>query len=253
MTLVKIVLERPTSTGWEPARGSVIISASKRHDAPSSVHLPDTFRVRLGQPYIVNDVIVKAAEAGVAWAEMEPSTMQWVWKFDERVDGGSIRYKRLDQASGEIEYIELVEVDPKSFGVSLPAQWEVEAGLLQAQVESNTDALAQITAGSGPAYDTFLEIKAFVEMLDSATGAEIGDLVTAIEAKADPSDITDAIGGLAEVASSGAYGDLSGRPTLGTAAAQNVSAFATAAQGETADVTAAALSGLLAEIDGGTP
>jgi hypothetical protein len=40
---------------------------------------------------------------------------------------------------------------------------------------------------------------------------------------------------LAPVATSGAYGDLSGRPTLGTAAAQNVEAFATAAQGAKAD------------------
>lgn len=43
------------------------------------------------------------------------------------------------------------------------------------------------------------------------------------------------ITGLAGVATSGAYGDLSGLPTLGSAAAQNTSAFATAAQGTTAD------------------
>jgi hypothetical protein len=41
--------------------------------------------------------------------------------------------------------------------------------------------------------------------------------------------------GLAEVAASGAYGDLSGRPTLGTAAATNAGAYATAAQGGKAD------------------
>lgn len=39
----------------------------------------------------------------------------------------------------------------------------------------------------------------------------------------------------AAVATSGSYGDLTGRPTLGTAAAQNVEAFATAAQGAKAD------------------
>lgn len=45
-------------------------------------------------------------------------------------------------------------------------------------------------------------------------------------------DVTPA---LADVATSGAYGDLTGTPTLGTAAAQNVGAFATAAQGALAD------------------
>lgn len=40
---------------------------------------------------------------------------------------------------------------------------------------------------------------------------------------------------LATVATSGAYADLSGKPTLGTAAAANVTDFATAAQGATAD------------------
>ncbi|MCL2889784.1 MAG: hypothetical protein FWF34_00800, partial [Alphaproteobacteria bacterium] len=40
---------------------------------------------------------------------------------------------------------------------------------------------------------------------------------------------------LAPVATSGSYNDLSGRPTLGTAAAANASDFATAAQGVKAD------------------
>lgn len=43
------------------------------------------------------------------------------------------------------------------------------------------------------------------------------------------------ITGLASVATSGAYSSLTGLPTLGTAAAQNSTAFATAAQGTTAD------------------
>lgn len=43
------------------------------------------------------------------------------------------------------------------------------------------------------------------------------------------------ISSLAAVATSGAYGDLTGRPTLGTAAAQDAGDFATSAQGATAD------------------
>jgi hypothetical protein len=46
------------------------------------------------------------------------------------------------------------------------------------------------------------------------------------------------ITGLATVATSGAYGDLSGRPALGTAAAANVGDFATSAQGAKADSAA---------------
>lgn len=43
------------------------------------------------------------------------------------------------------------------------------------------------------------------------------------------------ITGLATVASTGAYSDLSGLPTFGTASAENSTAFATAAQGALAD------------------
>ncbi len=53
-------------------------------------------------------------------------------------------------------------------------------------------------------------------------------------------------GDLSSVATSGVYGDLTGRPTLGTAAAANTSAFATAAQGALAD--SAVQPGALAEV-----
>ena len=54
------------------------------------------------------------------------------------------------------------------------------------------------------------------------------DLQNALDAKADESS-------LADVATTGAYADLSGRPSLGTAAAANTGDFATAAQGGKAD------------------
>jgi hypothetical protein len=47
------------------------------------------------------------------------------------------------------------------------------------------------------------------------------------------------VGNLATVAISGAYGDLTGKPTLGTAAGQDSDAFATAAQGAKADAATA--------------
>lgn len=57
--------------------------------------------------------------------------------------------------------------------------------------------------------------------------------------------------GLASVAASGAYGDLSGRPSLGTAAATDATAYATAAQGAKADtaVQPATLSGYVQTSD----
>src|SRR4051812_26872784 len=61
-----------------------------------------------------------------------------------------------------------------------------------------------------------------------STFATSSDLSSGLAAKAD-------ISSLAAVATSGAYNDLSGLPTLGTAAAQNTGFFATAAQGALAD------------------
>jgi hypothetical protein len=60
------------------------------------------------------------------------------------------------------------------------------------------------------------------------TLSDQGDLQSAIDAKANSAD-------LADVATSGAYSDLSGKPTLGTAAAAASTDFATAAQGAKAD------------------
>lgn len=68
-----------------------------------------------------------------------------------------------------------------------------------------------------------------------------GNRLTNLAASSAPSDaarkdeLTALAGSLAPVATSGAYADLTGKPSLGTAAAQNVEAFATAAQGSKAD------------------
>jgi hypothetical protein len=64
----------------------------------------------------------------------------------------------------------------------------------------------------------------------NATNAELRDRSTHTGTQS-ASTVT----GLAAVATSGEYSDLSGRPTLGTAAAQDSTAFATAAQGTKAD------------------
>lgn len=65
---------------------------------------------------------------------------------------------------------------------------------------------------------------------------------------------------LATVATTGAYSDLTGTPTLGTAAAEDSTAFATAAQGALADsatqpgdLAAVATSGAVADVSGAAP
>lgn len=82
---------------------------------------------------------------------------------------------------------------------------------------------------------------------DLATKADSASVTTALTLKVDKTTtvnghplsanvtVTSPDLGLAAVATSGAYADLSGKPTLGTASAQNVGAFAAAAQGAKAD------------------
>lgn len=69
--------------------------------------------------------------------------------------------------------------------------------------------------------------------LGTAAEANVGDFATA--AQGATADTAVQPGDLAMVATTGAYADLSGKPTLGTAAAETVGYFATAAQGALAD------------------
>ncbi|MDD7812635.1 hypothetical protein PP713_08710 [Mycobacterium sp. CSUR Q5927] len=80
--------------------------------------------------------------------------------------------------------------------------------------------------------------------LSEKIAAVVAAIGAELKLKADASD-------LATVATSGNYGDLSGLPTLGTAAAQNTTAFATAAQGTKADsaVQPGDLAGIESELD----
>jgi hypothetical protein len=82
------------------------------------------------------------------------------------------------------------------------------------------------------------------------TGAEIDEGITKAGTAVQPDN-------LADVATSGAYADLSGLPTLGTAAAASVDDFATAAQGDLAasavqpgELDDVAFSGAYADLSG---
>ena len=85
-----------------------------------------------------------------------------------------------------------------------------------------------LTKASGTDYDT--------EWQDSTGGIESVQAGTNISVdNTDPTNPVVSASGFATVATSGSYNDLSSKPTLGTAAAQNVGYFATAAQGALAD------------------
>ena len=64
----------------------------------------------------------------------------------------------------------------------------------------------------------------------SFTGVQIDAALTKANSAVQPA-------GLATVATTGAYNDLTGKPTLGTAAATAATAYATAAQGAKADTS----------------
>lgn len=86
-----------------------------------------------------------------------------------------------------------------------------EAGLMTAADKTKIDGVA--TGATANSADATLLARA------NHTGTQAASTIT----------------GLATVATTGAYGDLSGLPTLGTAAATNATAYATAAQGAKAD------------------
>ena len=274
MTLVKFSLTKPGPFGLLPARGSLLLSPNERLYLADSIEVPDPFRVRLGDPWIVGGVVVYAGVPGVAWADLAPTTADWAWKVWERVDGGSIHYKEVpNQPVGFIEYDDLIEVDPGTLSQTpqAVAVFQTAIDALQIEIDANGAALAQITAGAGPAYDTFVELMALLDALEADTTDELADLLAAIALKADASalgtEVTDrtnadialqaAISALHAVAASGDYSDLDGLPTLGTAAATDADAYATAAQGSTADTAVqpgdlhgVATSGDYADLDG---
>jgi len=94
------------------------------------------------------------------------------------------------------------------------------------------------TAGTMADWTQLLTPAAPVQSVNGKTGNVVlsaADVGAATAAQGDLADSAVQPGDLAAVATSGAYSDLSGRPTLGTAAAADADDFATAAQGLLAD------------------
>ena len=100
--------------------------------------------------------------------------------------------------------------------------WQFLAGAWAPEAGGSTG-VASVVAGTGIDVDATDPANPVVD-LDAATIASLALADSATQ----PGD-------LATVATSGAYADLAGAPSLGTAAAENVGYFATAAQGTLAD------------------
>jgi hypothetical protein len=87
------------------------------------------------------------------------------------------------------------------------------------------------TVGGGSVVDATTSIKGVVQLAGDLGGTAAAPTVPGLAAKANTAS-------LATVATSGAYTDLSGKPTLGTAAAQNTTAFDAAGAATTAQAFA---------------
>ncbi|MQX36810.1 hypothetical protein [Roseospira navarrensis] len=118
-----------------------------------------------------------------------------------------------------------------AWGRSMALAADAAAGrtLLGLGSAATTDASAYATAAQGAAADSA------VQPGDLGTAATTDASAYATAAQGALADSAVQPGALATVATTGAYGDLTGRPTLGTAAATAATDYATAAQGAAAD------------------
>lgn len=155
--------------------------------------------------------------------------------------------------AGDCNLFTLPHIDPDTLDPILEpeAAWTVALGNEITARESADNALGRVDAvvagtnvtvdstdprnpivsatGGGGGVDTVNGDAGPDVVLDAA---DVGAATTAQGGKADSAVQP---GDLSTVATSGAYGDLTGKPTLGTAAATAASDYATAAQGATAD------------------
>ncbi len=120
MTVVNIDLATPDGT---PLSGPVDFTPTMRFNVAAQVRLPTPVRVPL--------------VAGKAAPDLEPSTPQWMWEANERVNGGKRRYVQVP-AVGPVNYSSLPDIDPDTL---LPAAtpspaWVAGLAGLQSQVDT---------------------------------------------------------------------------------------------------------------------
>jgi hypothetical protein len=210
VTSVRIGLLAPTSDGaGRRPTGTLEWRPTMRRDVSGDVVLPAPFTVGVGTdtPPVVN---VAPTEGG------------WAWAVVERVQGGSA-HKRLllvPDVGTVVDYADLVEVDPATLDpVTLSSAWWTQVteyvathggggGGAVASVNGQIGAvvLGAADVGAQPAGDY-----ATNTALSSGLSGKVNSstYTAGLAAKADTAS-------LATVATSGAYTDLTGKPTIPT-------------------------------------
>lgn len=122
------------------------------------------------------------------------------------------------------------------------------SGLPTLGTAAATDATDYATAAQGALADSALQSVTGTTDEVVVTGGDTISLATAVTTSLALADTATQPGDLATVATTGAYSDLSGLPTLGTAAATDATDYATAAQGALADSALQAVAGTTDEI-----
>lgn len=131
MTTVTIRALEPRPDGKAPASGYSYWSPTKQRVEDSTIIVPRPFRIDLTD--------------GVASFDADPTTIAWVWKVEEKLIGAPARTRYLvipDQP--EVEYADLVEVDP----ATLEPSAEPEAAWWAALESAETGAAASAKSAS---------------------------------------------------------------------------------------------------------
>lgn len=102
MTLVNFTLTSDTADGTRiPARGALRFVPTARREVAGEVVLPISFTAPLVD--------------GVAVVDLEPTDPEWAWRIDEHVTGAVARtiWAAVPDVP-QIDYTDLVELDPKT-------------------------------------------------------------------------------------------------------------------------------------------
>lgn len=118
MTLVRIAIFKSDPSGVDvPANGYLEWRPSKRRhveDPDDHVVLPTAFKVWLGADFLDDEgEVVTEGEPGIAWAEVDPTDVpDWAWTVTERTDRGRGKTWVAVPDVAEVEYADLVVLDP---------------------------------------------------------------------------------------------------------------------------------------------
>lgn len=128
MTLLNINLTTPNADGTlSPAKGVLRFAPTQRRTDGGNTILPTPFTQQL--------------VTGAAAVELQPTTLEWVWRIDEHIPGapGRTIYAAIpDQATAA--YPDLVPLDPATLtpAAEPAAAWTVALAETEARLEQGT-------------------------------------------------------------------------------------------------------------------